>query len=304
MNHTIIVGVDVETVNHDRAICEFAAIGIERATGARVFAVADLVDPGAVEWDPRVTAVHGISEHDVRGKPRFAELWNAVEQFLGCGYTMRLVAHNASFERAAFERAFASVADVRQVPTIECTYELARQRLNLPNHKLGTVCMALGIPLVNAHRAEDDAAAAAEVARRLELGLTDVSPERLAQVMEMCRAAPTRPPLHPLGGNEARGKNREIMQSTETVGNALLGLKVCITGEFACGWSKKDGKQIIVKHGGQPMDNVSRQCDLLVMAGKTGPLRDEDYTSAKARTARSFGVRVIGESEFRARVGE
>ena len=300
MSNTILVGIDVETVNRNDAICEFAAVGIELSSGTRLFTVADLVDPGAVAWDPSVTAVHGISEPDVRGKPQIADLWSTVEQFLGSGYTMRLVAHNAGFDRRALVRA---VGETR-VPQFECTLELARQMLELPNHQLATVCMALGIPLVNAHRAEDDAAAAAEVARRLELGQTTVSPECLARVTALCNGAPAKPSPRRYGGNDARGKNWEVMRTTETVGNALLGKKVCITGEFACGWSKKDGKQVIVKHGGQPMDNVSRQCDLLVMAGKTGPLRDEDYISAKARTARSLGVRVIGESEFRALVGE
>lgn len=300
MSTTILVGIDVETVNHAHAICEFAAIGIELATGTRVFGIATHIDPGDVTWDSRISSVHGITKADVFGKRRFESVWRDLETWLTCGHTVRLVAHNAAFDRTAIARA---VGDSR-VPPIECTYERARKALPLPNHKLATVCMALDIPLVNAHRAADDAAAAAELARRLELGHTAISPDRLAKVVGMCTAAAASPGSHAYEGNDARGKNWEVMQSTAAIGDALSGKKVCITGKFACGWSKVDGKRLIAKHGGQPMDNVSRQCDLLVMAGRTGPLQDEDYTSEKARKAKAFGVRVIGESEFRALVGE
>jgi DNA polymerase-3 subunit epsilon len=306
MSTTIVVGIDVETVNRAHAICDFAAVGLDLRDGERVFTVTSLVDPGDVTWDPYVARVHGIDQRAVRGMPTFDALWAVFEDWLRCGYEMRLFAHNARFDRAAIANAVGN----DRVPAFECTYELARAHLELPNHRLGTVCAALEIPLARAHRAEDDAAAAAELAWRLILGQALTPPTQRSSVPStghVGTASSTAPSSQPprrraYTTNEDRGKNREVIQSTTRVGNALSGLQVCITGEFACGMTKRDAKVLIVEQGGRPVDNVSSKCNVLVVAGQTGPLSDADLTSAKARAAQAHGVRLINETEFLALV--
>jgi hypothetical protein len=56
----IIIGVDIETANLHGAICEFSAVGLELETGAELFVVTSLVDPGDVDWD------HLFGKHGVR----------------------------------------------------------------------------------------------------------------------------------------------------------------------------------------------------------------------------------------------
>jgi DNA polymerase-3 subunit epsilon len=74
-----------------------------------------------------------------------------------------MFAHNAPFERSCLSRALGSKCDIE----IECSLRLARATLDSRDHKLPTVCKALGIPFRETHRAGPDARAAAHVARVL-----------------------------------------------------------------------------------------------------------------------------------------
>jgi DNA polymerase-3 subunit epsilon len=167
----IIIGVDIETANLHGAICEFSAVGLDLDTGAELFVVTSLVDPGDVDWDPFAMRVHGIHPREVRGKPAIHAVWDLFlteleYQDAKTGRPRRIFAHNASFERSQLTRA---LGDRMQVE-FECTVRMARRGLRefVPrNHKLPTVCEVLGIPFRETHRAEADARAAAEIARRL-----------------------------------------------------------------------------------------------------------------------------------------
>lgn len=185
----IIVGVDIETANLRGAVCEFGAVGLDIDTGRELFVIASLVDPGEVSWDPFAMAVHGIRPHQVLGKPSITEVWDRflteLEYQAGVtGRPSRVFAHNASFERSQLTHALGP----RMTVQFECTVRLARKGLaaNPPvNHKLPTVCRALGIPFRETHRAEADARAAAEIARRLVIA-AEPQPNRPAE-----RSAPS-----------------------------------------------------------------------------------------------------------------
>lgn len=165
----IIIGVDIETANLDGAICEFTAVGLDLDTGAELFVVTSLVDPGDVDWDPFAMRVHDIHPRDVRGKPAIDAVWDRFlteldYQAAKTGRPRRVFAHNASFERSQLTRA---LGDRMQVE-FECTVRMARRGLRefAPrNHKLPTVCEVMGISFRETHRAEADARAAAEIAR-------------------------------------------------------------------------------------------------------------------------------------------
>lgn len=296
-----IVAVDVETANPNGDICEFSAVAVDMASGARVFAVTSLVNPGPVEWSQVTMGVHGISEGDVVGMPSIREVWaRFLTEAIRCG-SPPIYAHHASSERGWLGRALGSTA----LPDIECSIELAKRVITLPNYRLGTVCAHLGIPLVDAHRAEPDAAATAEVVRRLLGGVpaAAVPGERVRPQ----GSTPSRPRATNAGqwtANEERGRNREIIASTARIGVAFAGKKVCITGQFACGWTRKDAKQHVAAHGGVPLDEVTSGCSLLVMAGRTGPLAASDFRTQKARSALELGIEVIGEDEFLRRIGD
>lgn len=298
---TSLVAVDVETANPNGDICEFSAVAVDMASGARIFAVTSLVNPGPVAWSRMIMGVHGIFEDDVVGMPSIREVWaRFLAEASRCG-SPPIYAHHASSERGWLGRALAPTA----LPDIECSMVLAKRSIELPNYRLGTVCAHLGIPLVDAHRAEPDAAATAEVVRRLLGG----APAEAAQGERVRPRGSARPGPRATGGgrwtaNEERGRNREIIAATARIGVAFAGKKVCITGQFVCGWTRKDAKQRVVAHGGVPLDDVTSGCSLLVMAGRAGPLAASDFRTQKARSALALGIEVIGEDEFRRRVGD
>ena len=193
----IIVGVDIETANLHGAVCEFGAVGLDVDTGRELFVLSSLVDPGDVDWDPFAMRVHGIRPHEVRGKPTIDAVWDRfVSELLyhaaKTDRPYRVFAHNASFERSQLTRALGGRMGVQ----FECTVHLARRglRANPPvNHRLPTVCRALGIPFFETHRAEADARAAAEVARRL-VTMPDPAPApRRAPSSSGRGAAPSEP---------------------------------------------------------------------------------------------------------------
>ena len=182
----IIVGVDIETANLRGAVCEFGAVGLDIDTGRELFVIASLIDPGEVAWDPFAIAVHGIRPHQVLGKPSITEVWDRflteLEYQAGVtGRPSRVFAHNASFERSQLTHALGP----RMTVQFECTVRLARKGLAATppvNHKLPTVCRALGIPFNETHRAEADARAAAEIARRLVIAAEPTNDRPAEQV--------------------------------------------------------------------------------------------------------------------------
>jgi DNA polymerase-3 subunit epsilon len=290
-----IVAIDVETVNPQGAICEFAAVAIDCRTGDLLFTVASLVDPGDVDWSPMTTSFHGITPEQVDGQPSISVVWNQFTSKLENATDARLYAHNAAMDRSWLTKSLG------QAPAhhIECTIELAKRSLPLPTYKLGAVCAVLGIPFEETHRATADATATAHVARHLLLGLRSGASRGKTQGPAAKTTTATRSTAgRQWTSNEARGKNSEIIANTRRIGRKLVGLTVCITGQFACGWSRKEAKAKIVAHGGTPIDDVTGSCNLLVIAGKAGALQPSDFATEKAKKAKNRGIRVIGEQEL------
>jgi DNA polymerase III epsilon subunit-like protein len=244
-----------------------------------------LIDPGDVEWNGITTSFHGLSKSRVRGAPALDVVWTAFLERYSQLEAARLFAHNAAMDRSWLATGLCRPLEHE----IHCTIALAKRSLPLARYTLPAVCAVLGIPFEETHRAESDAEATAEVARRLLLGL------------RACTAAPSAPSPAPAKArtwtsNKNRGRNREIIATTPRLGNKLAGRTVCITGQFSCGWTRKEAKAKIVSQGGTPIDDVSSSCDLLVIAGKTGPLTAADFSTEKARKAKSQGIEVVNEN--------
>lgn len=121
-----------------------------------------LVDPG-VPMPPEATSVHGIRDEDVAGFPRAADVLPAFLHFIEGS---ALVAHNAPFDvrvlslellRAGMLLPHNPVLDTCAIPR--------RLRLEVPNHRLGTLARTFGVARDRAHRALDDARVAGDLLR-------------------------------------------------------------------------------------------------------------------------------------------
>jgi DNA polymerase-3 subunit epsilon len=172
-----LVVVDFETTGTDPEndrILEIGLVAFER--GELVFREGLLVNPG-IPVPEESRAVHGITDEELAGAPRFAELFPKLLELL----EGRLpVAYNALFDRGFLHAEVRRLRDgghaiPRQLPPAlrdEVVWVdplvWAREILkDEKSRKLGKVAEHFGIPLEQAHRAAGDAEATGHVLLRL-----------------------------------------------------------------------------------------------------------------------------------------
>lgn len=134
------------------AICEIGAV---RFVDGHIDAIySTLVDPRR-PIPPGASAVNGITNDMVAGKPFIEDILESFSEFCG---TDILVAHNASFDSQFV------IAEIKkhELPgprgAVIDTLPIARKVLpGLPNYKLGTLVQHFKIPSSEFHRAEADA---------------------------------------------------------------------------------------------------------------------------------------------------
>jgi DNA polymerase-3 subunit epsilon len=160
---------DVETTGRDPALDRIVEVGIVLGVGGQIVARhAWLINPGR-PIPPEVTAVHGITDADVADKPSFAELAGEILGKLGAAIP---AAYNASFDRAfllaeldraGFRSPEPPPAVRREVDWIDPLTFARELYKDEESRALSEMAVRLGIELVNAHRATDDAEAALRV---------------------------------------------------------------------------------------------------------------------------------------------
>ena len=161
--------IDTETTGKDPQNDRIVEIGIVIARGGEIVQRLNwLVDPERPIPD-EARQVHGITDDDVKGKPKFREIAAEVALALkGCVP----VAYNATFDRRFVVAELSASGLVHDAfpPCLrsECEWidplvwarELQKYE---KGKKLGEVAQRLGITIENAHRASDDAEAALKV---------------------------------------------------------------------------------------------------------------------------------------------
>ncbi len=149
-----IVIVDTETATLTGAphLLEIGAVRVQ--DGEVIDQFETLVAP-AVEIDEDATAIHGISNEDVRRAPMAGSALAKFSEWVGDDW---MCAHNAGFDARVFgfEHARSEVAIPRS-PFL-CTLKLSRRHIpESPDHKLETLCQHLDLDDGVHHRALADA---------------------------------------------------------------------------------------------------------------------------------------------------
>lgn len=161
--------IDTETTGRDPAVDRVVEVGLVLARGGVVSERKSwLVNPGCPI--PKETSdVHGITDHDVKDAPAFGAIVPELLAALGGRVPL---AYNAEFDRnmihAELERAGtassalppAARRSVEWIDPLVWARELQREE---KSRALGDVAARLGVELVRAHRATDDAEAALQV---------------------------------------------------------------------------------------------------------------------------------------------
>ena len=131
-------------------IVEVAIVRVD-ARGRIEDEYATLVDPGR---DVGPVFVHGISNSEVRDAPTFEDI---AGELLARMDGAVVVAHNAAVEEGFLAAEFARMGVAIPLNPALCSLWLARRTLRAPNHRLGTLARAAGLPIAEAHTALADA---------------------------------------------------------------------------------------------------------------------------------------------------
>jgi DNA polymerase III epsilon subunit-like protein len=153
--------IDIETTGRDTLTAQVIEIAAVRVRGGKVVdEYSTLVRP-SIAIEPGATATHGISEAEVAGAPRFAEIWEKLRAF--CGKDV-LVAHNGNqfdfpiIRRMAAELGLEGAEDFTTYDTLPLARELFEG-----SAKLEDLAKVLDVDSGQSHRALDDTRALAHV---------------------------------------------------------------------------------------------------------------------------------------------
>ncbi|KQO61181.1 hypothetical protein ASF23_11805 [Curtobacterium sp. Leaf261] len=190
--------VDVETTGLSPRRDRIIELAIVRLDAAGV-----VVDESVGRFDPEgpvgATHIHGITQADVDGKPRFADVAPSIVAGIA---GLPVVAHNAKFDLAFLRNELEAAG--WDVPWVDgyCTLEASWSYLpEMDRRRLVDCCWASGVALDDAHSALGDARATAGLFRSYLRA--NGGPDRaMVQAQDSARStnwpsSPTRTPLSP-----------------------------------------------------------------------------------------------------------
>ncbi|SNR30938.1 3'-5' exonuclease [Blastococcus mobilis] len=173
--------VDVQTTGFSPArgdrIVEIAIARVD-ASGRFEDEYSTLVDPGR---DVGPVLVHGISNSEVRDAPTFEEI---AGELLARMDGAVVVAHNAAFGERFLAAEFARMGVAIPLNPALCSLWLARHTLRAPDHRLGTLARAAGLPTAGPHTALADARTVAALLPQM-LGVHGQPPRYLTGLRPM-----------------------------------------------------------------------------------------------------------------------
>ena len=124
-----------------------------------------LLDPEQ-EVSAEITKITGITNEDVKGKPKFKELLPELKKLFGAADF--LVAHNANFDRSLleFELVRAECDDFPWPKETICTVQEYKHLFGFNPRLVDLYQLKMGKPLEQTHRALDDVLAVVEILRQ------------------------------------------------------------------------------------------------------------------------------------------
>jgi len=148
------VAFDLETTGTKPAEDMIVEVGAVLFDGGRpVRGFGELVDPG-IPIPPEASAVNGITDEMVKGKPDIRDVLKAFTAFCG---DLPLVAHNAPFDYKFMLQDVTRLQSVAPTGVVLDTLPLARKVFpGLPNYRLWTLVRHFDFPSGTFHRAEED----------------------------------------------------------------------------------------------------------------------------------------------------
>jgi CBS domain-containing protein len=157
------VVLDTETTGLDARTARLVQVGAIRIFGPDIRSEArfeSLVNPG-IPIPPATTAIHGISDEDVRAAPHFPAISQQLAGFIGSSI---LIGHSIAYDLAILQREHDLAGLAWKSPRALDVRELARLAApELAHYDLDRLCAWLNIEVAGRHTAMGDAEATARV---------------------------------------------------------------------------------------------------------------------------------------------
>lgn len=308
------MAIDFETANdrYDSA----CAIGIAFvADGEVAETFYSLINPGCA-ISPENTAIHGITDSDVKDAPTLEDIWPDIVPFLG---RCVVLAHNAIFDMSVLKKSLPEYMtegiDFKYVDTISLCRDFVPGQKNLAH-----CAECLGVPLEHHHNALDDAVACAKIAlecmKQAEMSIGDLCfalPN--VKVHNFSELRPGDGYKQSRKGDVDRREYKEryaksaprvsdIKCTVDCVdlNNPLCGKAIVFTGEMSI--ERAEAMQIAVNAGAIVRTSVSKKTDYLVVGTQDKQVVGEDGMSGKEEKAHELNasgvanIQIIDEKQF------
>lgn len=149
-----VVALDLETTGISPLVDKIIEIAAVKVTQEEVTVFETLINP-EIDIPPFTTGIHGITDAMVKNKPVICEVLPKFNEFLG---DLPIIAHNAKFDLGFLVFDYHQLKIPLPKSDVVCSCMASRRSFkDVENHKLSTLCKAFKIPLLNHHRASDDA---------------------------------------------------------------------------------------------------------------------------------------------------
>ncbi len=149
-----LIAIDLETTGLSPLVDRIIEIAAFKITSVGVSVYDTLINP-EIPIPEHTTAIHNITDEMVASSPKLIDVLAEFKEFLG---ELPIVAHNAKFDLGFIVMGLQREKIKLSSSLIYCSCKMARiTHKEMTNHKLGTLVKELNIPLVNHHRALDDA---------------------------------------------------------------------------------------------------------------------------------------------------
>jgi len=181
---------DLETTGASAPPCRITEIGAVKIEAGRITdAFHTMVDPQC-PIPSFISQLTGITDEMVTGAPKFVDVMSSFLGFIGDSI---VVAHNAQFDLRFLNYEIGMIHEEYRLGNQHlCTVQLSKKLMpDLENHRLNTLARHFSIPLVNHHRASDDARATAEIFLNLLDMLSAIGITNLDEVRTLRRPATT-----------------------------------------------------------------------------------------------------------------
>lgn len=283
------VAIDVETANADMAsICQ---IGLAKyRDGKRVDEWSSLIDPEDY-FDSINIDIHGITEEDVSGAPRFPDVLQNLSNYLSGG----ICVSHTHFDRVSISRALNKYS-LSQIDTMWLdSARVARRAWEdcaWSGYGLSNVCKIIGYDFKH-HDALEDAKACGQVliAAIEKTGLDlDAWLKRVSQ------------PIDPSNSSSGAAIKRDGNPEGELYGEILA-----FTGALEI--PRREAADLAASIGCTVTSGVTKKTTLLVVGDQDitkllGKSKSSKHLKAEELVAKGYKIRIIKESDFKELVNQ